>query len=101
MDSKTQPMTFHLVHLREESDIPRMDIGSIEHRSLQLLKIPGSDWLRIGQLQGKHMRNANLIGANVWVRRYDGTGCVVHPFAHHVHAEEPLLLLQNLQKDST
>lgn len=60
------------------------------------LHIEGRDSLRVGQAHGKVGGHANLACAQVWVRGYDGTGGKVHTLAHHILAEQALLLFQLL-----
>lgn len=43
-----------------------------------------------------HHRDANLVGPNVHVGADDGSSGKIHTLPHHVLAEQPLLLLQQL-----
>lgn len=45
-----------------------------------------------------HHGDANLVGPNVHVGANDGSSGEIHALAHHVLAEQPLLLLQQLSK---
>lgn len=102
-----------------------VDVGPVQDRLAKLLHVPGSDGLRVGQFGGKHLGGTErtsaspccpvlvpgliwtyqgesyLVGPDVHVRADDGPGGVVHPFSHHVFAEQSLLLLQNLPQRKT
>ena len=60
------------------------------------LDVQGGHPLRHGQPHGKVGGHADLPGAEVGVGRDDGAGRKVDALAHHVLAEQALLLLQDL-----
>ena len=58
--------------------------------------VPGGDPLWEGEPLGKVGGHPNLPRGQVGVRGDDGPGSKVDTLAHHVLAEQPFLLLQNL-----
>lgn len=58
------------------------------------MHIPGGDRLWVGQLLSEDDRYPDLVGVDAGVRGDNRTSGVVDSFAHHVHAEQPFLLLQ-------
>jgi hypothetical protein len=73
-----------------------MHVRSIDDHFPEFLYVPRRDWHFVRELLGKHLWEADLVDADVWVGGDDGARGVVHPLAHHVHAEDALLSLDQL-----
>lgn len=61
------------------------------------MDVPGRDRSRKGELLGEDFRHTDFFDADVGVGRDNGTGRVIDSLAHHVHAEQALLLLDHLK----
>lgn len=49
-----------------------MHIGAVDDRLPQFLNVPGGDWLRVGQLCGKHLETRSGCENSGWAERLHG-----------------------------
>ena len=80
--------------------LPGVDVRPVDHHLAQLLDVPRGDRLRVGELLGEDVGHADLAGADVRVGRDDGAAREVDALAHHVLAEQAVLLLEQLERDA-
>lgn len=73
-----------------------VDARPVLHQLPHGLDVPVGHRLGVGELLGEAKGDADLGGSEVGVGGDDGAAGVVDPLAHHVLAEEALLLLQHL-----
>lgn len=63
----------------------RVHVGAVDDRLPQFLNVPGGDWLRVGQLCGKHLETRRGYENSGWAEKgqkdsqCDSTGCVTFP----------------------
>ena len=77
--------------------LPRVVVWPIDDILAQFMHIPGGDRLGVGQLLSKHCGHTNLVGVDARIRGDHWASSEVHSLAHHVHAKQALLLLQQLE----
>lgn len=62
-----------------------MHIGAVDDCLPQFLNVPGSNWLRVGQFRGKHLKTRSRYKNSGWAEkgyvdpRCDSTSCVTFP----------------------
>ncbi len=73
-----------------------MHVGPVENSLLELREVPVRDGLRVVELLGEHLGDADLVGVDVRVGRDDGASREVHSLPHHMLTKQALLLFQQL-----
>jgi hypothetical protein len=73
-----------------------MHVRPVDDQLAQLLDVPGRHRHAIRQLLGEHLGQADLVDVDVGIGRDDRARGEVHALAHHVHAEQALLPLDQL-----
>lgn len=82
----------------DESGAARIHARAVHDRLAHLVKVERIHRLRVCELAGERLRHADLVRADVHVRRDDRAAGEVDALAHHVLAKQALLLLEHLFK---